>query len=369
MHSAVTLAAFLCTAAAALPAQAFDVIGITFQGQIMRINSATGATQALGTAPAGGNGMAIDRSDRIWTTMQTGTVGALHFHLAVIDPLTGVATQPFGTLDVGDLRGLAAEASGDLFAVRNGTQSDELVRIDTGTGAVTVIGSMGFTGVQALDDSAGGLVAWDVNAGLLDVDPLTGVATVRFPGATVPAGMQWLATDPVSRTLFVGRSTMQVVDLQTGQVGPSIAVAGAPDLRGAEFTLPRAQPFGQGCGPSPRIGGRFNFNGGQVMRTFSGTHTIGAFGAQVVGLSNSSHLGQPLPIALDPLVGTVGCSVLVSMDVTQFGVVDATGFLIVPIAIPAAMHWQLLFAQHAVFEPAAPGGLVVTQGLHVRTAL
>lgn len=371
MNSIAVSVVALAVAAAALPAQSFggDCIGITFQGAVLRFSPGTTATQQIGTAPPGGNGMAIDNRDRIWTTTQTGVLGAFQHHLAVIDPLTGAVTLPFGTLDVGDLRGLAAEFSGDLLAIRDGAASDELVRIDTDTGAVTVIGPTGFTGIQALDDSVLGLVAWDINVGLLFVDPVTGVATDPFPAVGGPAGMQWLATDPMSGTLYVGRSTVQVLDLQTGQVGPAVTLAGAPDLRGAEFTLPRVNVFGQGCGPSPRIAGRFSFANGQTLATRSAPHTIGALGAQVIGFSDTNHLGQPLPIALDPLLGTVGCSLLVSIDATQFGIVDSTANLRSSIAIPAAMHWQALFVQHAVFEPAAPGGIVVTQGLRVRTTL
>lgn len=368
MHPLSTLV--LLGAAASLPAQNFDLIGATFQGQILRIDSATGATQALGTMPVGANAMAMTADDRIWTTERTGTSGAFHFHLAVIDPLTGVATLPFGALDVGDLRGLTAKHDGNLYAVRDGTPSDELVEIDTTTGAVTAIGPMGFTGIQALDDTVLGLMAWDINAGLLTVQPLTGVATDPFPGVGSPATLQWLATDPVTGTLLVGRTTLQVVDLQTGLVGPAIAISGAPDLRGVEFTTARLSAFGVGCGTVPRLAGDLVVAGStQVLTTRNGFFAPGTLGVQVIGLSNTTHHGLALPQPLDPLLGTSGCHLNVSIDITQFGFADGTGLLRIPLTLPASLTWFTLFAQHAAFVPGLPGGMSTSQGLRARTHL
>ena len=101
------LAAFLLAADAA-PAQ--DLIGVTCPGQVLRINSVTGATTVLA------NGQICCTTDnRLITTVRTGTLfSGFHYHLAEINPFTGAETLLFGTLDVGDLRGMASPNSGAL---------------------------------------------------------------------------------------------------------------------------------------------------------------------------------------------------------------------------------------------------------------
>lgn len=346
-----------------LPAQTFDLLGVTFTGQVLRIDSTTGATQLLASGAGGKNCLCFGPDDRLWTTVRTGTTGNFQYHLAVIDPFTGAETLPFGTLHVGDLRGMAL--SGDqLLAIRDQGTSDELIRIDPDTGAVAVIGPTGMTGLQGLDSTVRGMRGWDVNLGLVQIDPTTGVASDPFPGVSGPTGLQWLCSENSSGRLLVGRTTLQAVDLSTGTVGPAIAVAGAPDLRGVEFTTGRATRFGSGCA-GVRMGARF-LNQDQTLVTTSGTHTSGALGVQLIGFSATVHQGQPLPFALDPLLGTSGCQLWVSIDVTQIGVADASGRLAMTVNVPTGLSWFPLFVQHAAFD-AVPGGTAWTDAARART--
>jgi hypothetical protein len=363
MNPFVTVAAAIA-GAAFLPAQTFDMIGVAFSGQILRIDSATGATALLGSGQLGKNCLAIDADDRIWTNVRTGTVGNFQFFLAVIDPLTGAETLPFGPANVGDIRGLAFH-DGLMYGVRDAAPSDELVRIDLATGAVTPIGPMGFTGVQGLDDTGLGLRAWDLNAGLLQVDPGTGAATDPF-GSTDPTGLQWMATEPGTADTYVGRSTVHQVNLSNGSVSGAVSIAGAPDLRGVEFTNGRFAFRGSNCA-GVRIAGAFQ-QAPFALLTRSNNHGAGAFGVQIVGLSATSHQGQPLPLDLDPLLGTQGCSLNVSIDATVGGVASATGILGFTTAIPPGLSWIQLFVQHAAFDP-VPGGTSWSHGLQVRTPL
>jgi hypothetical protein len=350
--------------AAALPAQGFDLIGVTFAGQVLRIDSTSGATQVLANGQIGKNGLAFDEQDRLWTTVRSGTTGAFQYHLAIVDPFTGAETLPFGTANVGDLRGMTIGDSGELLAIRDGSPSDQLVRIDLSTGVVTAIGATGLSGLQALDDTVLGLRGWDIGLGLVRIDPTTGAAIDPFPGVVGPAGLQWLATEASTGRLLVGRTTLQDLDLATGTVGPAVAIQGSPDLRGVEFTTPRVTRLGPGCA-GVRVGVRFT-GGGASMDTTSGPHTPGTLGVQILGLSSASHQGQALPVLLDPLLGTVGCNLWVSIDATRIGFADAQGFLPFPTALPPALDWFPLFVQHAAFD-AVPGGISWSDGIRVRT--
>jgi hypothetical protein len=92
---------------------------------------------------------------------------------------TKVATLNFGDV-IPDVRGLAFSPGGVLFAINNtgppgGANPDDLFAIDVGTGVGTLIGRTGFTGVQDLAFAPDGtLYGWDISAGLLTIDPLTG---------------------------------------------------------------------------------------------------------------------------------------------------------------------------------------------------
>lgn len=350
-----------------LAAQNFDAIGVTFQGQILRIDTATGATSPLGAGQLGQNGLAMTPDGRLWTTVRTG-VGQFRFHLAVIDPLSGVETLPFGTADVGDLRGMCEDADGQLLAVRDLGGPDELVRIDPQSGAVTVIGPTGFNGLQALDNTVLGVRAWDLNAGLVQIDTRTGAATDPFPTIAGPANLQWLATDPSTGRCLVGRTTMQQVNLFDGTTSAAVSIAGAPDLRGVEFTTGLIRAIGTGCGPSPRMSATFVRSPSLALATRSPA-PAGTFGVQILGLSSTTHLGQTLPVDLDPLLGTVGCRLNVSIDATQFGVANVTNTFGLPFALPANLSWFELFAQHATFDASAPGGVFWTHGVGARTPL
>lgn len=351
-----------------LPAQGFDAIGVTFTGQILRLDTTTGATSGLGTGQLGQNALAVTADGRIWTTVRSGIAAPFQFHLALIDPHTGAETLPFGNQDVGDLRGLCNDGANDLMAIRDVGGPDEFVRIDTTTGVVTAVGPTGFSGIQALDFTAAGLRAWDLTAGLLRIDVNTGAASDPFPGVGGPAGLQWLATEPLTGRTFVGRGTVQEVDLQTGLLGPAVAFAGNPDLRGVEFTTGSITVFGHPCGGNVRV--RASFLAGQTiaLATRSGPHDLGALGALIVGFSRTSHQGIPLPAPLDPLLGTSGCELFVSVDFPQIGFVGANNFLDFSVPVPSALSWFPLYVQHAVFET-VPGGMTWTTALQVRTRL
>jgi hypothetical protein len=350
-----------------LPSQTFDMIGVAFGGQVMRIDSTTGATSVLATGALGKNCLANTSDNRLWSVIRIGTIST-QSALVLIDPFTGAESTPFGLTNIGDIRAMTGTEQGDLLAIRDVAGADQLVRIDTTTGAVTVIGSTGFGSIQALDDTALGLNAWDLNAGMLRVSRTTGVATDPFPAVAGPSGLQWMATDPQTGSAFVGRATLHPLDLFSGVAGAAVNIAGAPDLRGVEFTTGRFQLTGSACG-GVRIGASFSTSSGLALETGSAPHPAGSLGVEIIGFSETQHLGQALPLLLDPLLGTLGCSLNVSIDATRIGFADPAGILELSLPIPPAVAFFQFFVQHAGFDPALPGGMSWSHGVRVRTPL
>ncbi|HEX5053438.1 MAG TPA: hypothetical protein VFZ65_16795 [Planctomycetota bacterium] len=371
MHRPILLPTLFLTAA--LPLSAQDMIGVTFSGAVLRIDSVTGASTVLANGQIGKNALAFTNDNRLWTTVRSGTsIATFQYHLAVIDPFTGAESLPFGTVNVGDLRGLARDdVTGGLFGIRDTGGPDELVEIDTSTGAVTVIGPTGFTGIQDLDITSAGPRAWDINAGLLLISLSSGLATDPFPGVAGPTALQFMVTNPADDREYVGRETLYELDTLHGTTTPIAAIAGAPDLRGVQFTTSRALPFGNSCnGPGGPVFIALNnaFGAGQAMTVVSVNHVPGVLGLQIVGFSDELFSGLPLPLSLDPLFGTVNCSLNVSADLTVLGVGQPTGVLAITMPVPASAAFQQFFVQHAAFDP-VPGGLSFSRGLRVRSGL
>lgn len=245
------------------------------------------------------------------------------------------------------------------------------MRIDIQTGAVQVIGPTGFTGIQAMDNTGAGLRAWDINAGLLLINTQSGLATDPFPAVGGPAGMQFLATNPASNQTFVGRGALHSLNVLSGVATLAVNFSGNPDLRGAEFTTSRQQLIGQPCfgaNGEPTCSAVLPFTAGAPFSAQSNHHAAGAIGLQIVGFSETTYNGLPLPIDLDPIFGTTNCRLFVSADFTLLGVTSPAGNLVVTINLPPSVALQQFYVQHAVLEP-VPGGISFSNGLRVRPGL
>lgn len=365
--SGLLLSAFFLSAVSAQ-----NMIGVTFTGQVLRIQSTTGATTVLASGQIGKNCLCCTTDNRLITTVRTGTpVIGFHWHLAQIDAFTGAETLLFGTADVGDLRAMAPGTPGSLFAIRDASPSDQLVRIDLATGVVTLLGSTGFAGIQALDTTGAGMRAWDAAAGVLLISSQTGVATDPFPGIGGPAGIQWMATNPETNATFVGGAAMHQLAVTTGVTSSTLSISGNPDLRGVEFTTSRQQLIGQGCAAAQGLANaaaQGPFGNGQSLEVHSLHHAPAAFCVQILGFSETVHAGQPLPIDLDPLLGTSNCRLRVSIDVTSFSGADQTGRAIFTTPLPPGFAFFQIYAQVAAFDP-VPGGTSWSNGLRLRPTL
>jgi hypothetical protein len=357
---------FLCLLLPSLaPAQ--DLVGLSFGGQAVGIDSRTAAASFfIASGLVGCNAMARS-GGTIWVAEQTAGLPTSQFHLALFDERTNTGTRVF-TNTGHDVRALATDIHGGLLAIVQGTTSDTLMRVNTTNGAFAAIGSLGFPGVQAMARVGGIFYAWDTTAGLLRVDASTGVATDVNPGlGTGGIDVQFLAAMGDGR-VFGGRHALHAVDLQTG----ALALVGTgtwSDLRGCEERFGSTTPFGSSCAGTTGTP-LLTFNSlpypGTPYQLQSNRHLGNGLGILCFGSSRTSHGTTPLPFDVDPLLGTSGCLLQVSPAVTQFGVASAAGVFVTPIPIPPGFGGQTFYAQHVALEAGVPGGWSFSNGVEIR---
>jgi hypothetical protein len=211
---------------------------------LVRIDPLTGAYTTIATSGNSYQALAQNVAGQIYagsfsTTAENGRISR-------INPMTGATLQTFNavTPGAGDIRGLSFEASGKLFAVvnRNDAQGsptlpDDLYEIHLASQTTSRIGSLGFLGVQGLDASpGGGLFAWDVQDGLLTVNPVTGAATDVNSSIGGTAQIQSIVFAPDGR-LFGAGATLYGINPTTGAFS-QIGAGGGPDVRGIEWIVP-----------------------------------------------------------------------------------------------------------------------------------
>lgn len=239
-----TLAAMTCLTLVLLPTAAkAELVGLSWQGMIYRIDESTGTGTQLGQAVSAGlNSAASDPA---------GTVYSAAGRLIVIHPFTATSEAgPTLTPASFDVRAMAYSPEGFLYAARNvdlpdGTHvSDELYTVDAGTGATTSVGSIGMPGIQGMAFSPGGvLYGWDdgagtgAGAGLVTIDTTTALATDVNPAVGGSAlHVQTLEFTP-DGTLYGARDALYTVDVQSGEL-TLVGSGGYSNLRGLAFVVP-----------------------------------------------------------------------------------------------------------------------------------
>jgi hypothetical protein len=169
-----------------------------------------------------------------------------------------------------------------------------------------------------------------------------------------------------------GTTQLYAIDIGTGNAVGVGGLGSNFDLRGVESFGGFSAPLGTGCAGAAgtvvmSVGGMLT-NFGRIT-TLSRNHAPNAIGVQVLGFSSTSMGGIPLPLLLDPILGTVNCNLYVSMDLTQAattssGTPATLGF---QTNLPMAARGVTLFAQHACFEP-VPGGLSLSNAARIQIA-
>lgn len=350
----------------ASPVSAQDLLAVTWNGATALVNSYTGAVTPLGTGMQGQNCLARDASGTLWSTSRVSS----SFHwLTNVNPATGGATARFSGPD---LRGLSIGPGNTLYGIRNEIGPDSLVRIDTNTSAVTLIGNTGFADIQGLALHQGVLYAWDVFYGLLVINPVTGAAINPTPLVGGPLYYQSLCSHPDGRLLLGGGDShgpdaLFEVNIQNGTLRPIAQMTGIVDVRGLEPLGGYAMPFGPGCnGVHGQVvlsaTGRYQVGGS--IATVSSNHAASSLGMILFGFSRTQHLGNPLPLLLDPLFGTSNCRLVVSIDGTAVAFTGAgtPATLQHGFGLPAVAAGLTVHMQHVCFEPVA-GGMSWSNGL------
>jgi streptogramin lyase len=192
---------------------------------LIQIDSTTGSASVIG--PFGYQSTyaaAFTPDGTLWTIAQAFQGGA--GQLARIDLASGVATligspDPAATPSIA----LEADAAGNLYAANMGDRN--LYRVDTTTGAFTLIGFIG-TDVRDLDfDNDGVLWGTNFDNQLFTIDPQTGLRTLVTQVTGVSGPVMSLMTDPLTGVLYASLwnspTALYTIDRVTGvatQVGP-----------------------------------------------------------------------------------------------------------------------------------------------------
>ena len=184
-------------------------------------------------------------------------------HLMSLDLATGAATD-IGNTGLRDVEGLSLDCAGVLWGVNRGVGSGNLVRINTTTGAATVVGPLGVEGADAgLTFGTDGRLwmAEVITGNFFRVNTTTGAATVVGP---LGAGIEItaLATAPNGTIFGFDRRADRLVTINTttgaatvlGTTGLALNLGGLDfDASGTLWGV-----FGRG----PRITARFNTSTG-----------------------------------------------------------------------------------------------------------
>lgn len=254
-------AAWVIFTLSALPLQASaaTILGVSWDGSVYSVDSSTGGQSSVGSSGFNGlNSLARNQAGQFYSVAGHPLFDT-QSTLLRINPSSGAGTSvsTLTGLAAGSVRALAFSSSDVLFAIVNGGGptaigvADDLYTINLSSGISTLIGSTGYTGVQALSFSADGtLFGWDVTqAGLLALDTATGAGS---PVSAQPDfgqnDIQSIAFGP-DGNLYGARFNLFAIDTSSSslaQIGGDVL----SDLRGIEF-LASPNPFPAAALPEP----------------------------------------------------------------------------------------------------------------------
>lgn len=250
--------ALLAFALISAQARAQEVIAIDPAGGVYSITPRTGQTTLLGIAGPSGF---------FWTALGQDSGGILYaaygrfdhpYEIYEIDPNTGQATFVVQTSLIG-VSSMAFDSNDTLYLLSDPgapfSFGYELVEVDLSTGAERVIGNTGLITITAFDvDGADRLWAYDYERGLVEIDPLTAVATDVNPGFRGPPDPPKSMVFGEDDALYLLDGAVWIGDVTTGVPGfvawtsQVVLFSGMEYLPGpsAPFTL---RPLGETGGP------------------------------------------------------------------------------------------------------------------------
>lgn len=179
--------------------------------QFLSINPATGVATAIG-APVDAEirGLAFDPSSgSLFATNDSDN------ELVSVDTSSGALTVIGNTGAAGDVRGLSFAPDGTLYAVD--FSDDELLTLDLGSGASTSVGALGFNVVLAIAfDANGNLYGADAATDqLISIDTSTGAGTAIGPLSGLSSGgtVQGLTFSPLQPVPLPGALPLMITAL------------------------------------------------------------------------------------------------------------------------------------------------------------
>lgn len=347
------------------PAQ--DMVAVGWDGRVHAFDSRSGRHDLLAVTAMGQNALARDAAGQLWSTARLPAGAGYSFHLTRIDATTGSGSIAFPSVD---LRGLAAAPTG-LHGIETlpGGASSRLWHIDTQTGSHVLLGNVGLTAIQSLAVHQGVLYGWHWVQGLVVLDPRTGLASDPYAATAGGLVIQWLASEPGGGLIGGAGTGVYGIDVATGGAVLRAQVSPLLDLRGAEFAS-FALPYGSGCdiGNGPlQLSAAGALQPGGFVTLESRNHLPGTLRGLAVGFARDRYENQPLPLLLDPLLGTSGCSLYVRIDLSQLYLGSGFPTTVMALPLPVLPGIQDLYVQHFDFaRPFSPPGSSNGLWLHVR---
>lgn len=357
------LAAALCLPIVS-PAQ--DMLAVGYARYVYSLDSANGQATLAGIGLLGQGGLARDGAGTLWSTGYTAAASGLTYYLTRIEASNGLVQPMFVTAP---FRSLASDAGTSLFGLVDAVPADILRRIDTTTGQSVVVGSLGLGNAVAIVSRQGQLYGWDSTIGLVTIDATTGHATdvnTAFAGPSIA----WLAVREDGALIGGGGFSMYAIDPATG------TATFTSNTNGSNLTGAVASGLARGIGVGCNGGlGQVNLTvsgalrAGTVLTSQSAGHGLGTLGSTLVlGLSRTAHQGLTLPLNLDPLLGTQDCTLQTSIDSIRTGW-TTLGLAQFFVPLPAGLGGATFYLQHAVFEPAVPGGMSWSGAVRVHVGM
>ena len=279
-----------------------------------------------------------------------------------LDPVTATVVdlsagaQPWGA----DLSSGARDpVTGDVVLGGNGG----IYRLANGsTTATTIVSGLGgYVSAIAFDSATGEIVATVLTVNRLIRVASGGAVTNVAPPFSIP-GPNALDIDQ-NGDFITGGGTGQVYRVPhaggsptflASNTSPANAVNGLAVAGGGGFGI----PFGQSCNGAAglvSLTATGPYLVGSTVTTMSTNHAPNSIGVLVLGLSNATHLGIPLPLLLDPLLGTASCYLNVSADATVNGISNASNpsSLVFAFTLTPIFSGYRFYAQHVCLEPVA----------------
>ncbi|HRF58689.1 MAG TPA: hypothetical protein PLH94_02105 [Fimbriimonadaceae bacterium] len=191
---------------------------------LLKVDMRTGTGNLVFGFGGDPNSMTMGGDGRLYIGTIGPTIGVFDLNTNTISPSWTFAGR--------DWRGLAWLGN-DLYGISDAAPSDTLWRINPIFGTSTLVGNTGFALIQSLTTSPDGtMYAYDLGAGLLTVNPLTGAATDVNPGvgAVLIQGLEFGLLD----RLYGARDDLYTLNTPTG-LSTLIGGAGYSDLRGLGY--------------------------------------------------------------------------------------------------------------------------------------